>query len=206
LHTIRLVVEGELAGLFDGESTVTFDAGAPMMVIDTSGLKGASPETKALLRLATSNWIRRSTTGSHRQPRVVVHEEAAIELLNDVAGGSGGGLTEKVAGEKVARHDGVSNWYLMHRIADLDALGDRGSAIHSQALGLLADYDTRISYAQHDGELGRSQEIQPLPQPIESQRDRAQWDAMDATSLARTTAKTKRPQRTPTAAPSRSHP
>jgi len=158
-HTVRLVVEGELQGLFDGESTVTFDASAPMMVVDTSALKGASPEAKALLRLATSNWIKRATSGSHRQPRVIVHEEAAVELLNDVAGGGGGGLTEKVAGEKVARHDGVSNWYLLHRIADLDALGDRGSAVHSQALGLLADCDTRISYAQHEGELDRSQEV-----------------------------------------------
>ncbi|MCY1718664.1 hypothetical protein OVA26_17140 [Microbacterium sp. SL62] len=158
-HTVRLVVEGELQGLFDGESTVTFDASAPMMVVDTSALKGASPEAKALLRLATSNWIKRSTSGSHRHPRVIVHEEAAVELLNDVTGGGAGGLTEKVAGEKVARHDGVSNWYLLHRIADLDALGDRGSALHSQALGLLADCDTRISYAQHEGELDRSQEV-----------------------------------------------
>lgn len=158
-HTIRLVVEGELQGLFDGESTVKFDAAAPMMVVDTSALKGASAEAKALLRLATSNWIKRATTGSHRTPRVVVHEEAAVELLNDVAGGGGGGLKEKVSGEKVARHDGTSNWYLLHRIADLDALGDRGSAVHSQALGLLADCDTRVSYAQHEGELDRSQEV-----------------------------------------------
>lgn len=157
-HTIRLVVEGELQGLFDGESTVKFDAAAPMMVVDTSALKGASAEAKALLRLATSNWIKRSTTGSLRVPRVVVHEEAAVELLNDVAGGGGGGLTEKVSGEKVARHDGISNWYLLHRIADLDALGDRDSAVHAQALGLLADCDTKISYAQQEGQLKRSED------------------------------------------------
>lgn len=157
MHTLRLVVEGELHGMFDGESTVSFDAQAPMMVIDTSAFKKASPEAKSLLRLATSNWIKRSTTGSHREPRVIVHEEAAIELLNDVAAAGGGGLTEKVSGEKVARHDGIANWYLLHRIADLDALGDIGSAVHTQALGLLADCDTRISYAQHEGELDRSE-------------------------------------------------
>lgn len=155
MHTLRLVVEGELHGMFDGESTVSFDPAAPMMVIDTSAFKNTSQEAKALLRLATSNWIKRATTGSHKEARVVVHEEAAIELLNDVAGGSGG-LNEKVAGEKVARHDGIANWYLLHRIADLDALGDIGSAVHTRALGLLADCDTRISYAQHEGELDRS--------------------------------------------------
>lgn len=158
-HTIRLTVEGELAGMFDGPSTVAFDPSAPLMAVDTSAMKNAAPEAKALVRLATSNWIRRATTGSHRVPRVIVHEEAAIELLNDVTAGGSAGLTSKVADEKVARHDGVSNWYLLHRIADLDALGDRNSAVHSQALGLLADCDTRVTYAQHEGELERSQQV-----------------------------------------------
>jgi hypothetical protein len=157
-HTLRRVVSGDLAGLFDGPSTVEFDAETPMMVVDTSALKGAAAEAQALARLATANWVRRSTLGGNRQQRVIVHEEAAVELLNDVAGG-GVGLHGKVEDEKVARHLGTSNWYLLHRIADLDALGDRGSALHSQALGLLADCDTRISYGQHSGEIARSQEV-----------------------------------------------
>lgn len=156
-HTLRRVVRGDIAGLFDGPSTVEFDARAPMMVVDTSALKGAAPEARALSRLATANWVRRSTIGGNRAERLIIHEEAAVELLNDVAGGAG--LTSKVEDEKVARHLGTSNWYVLHRIADLDALGDRGSALHSQALGLLADCDTRISYAQHSGELVRSQEV-----------------------------------------------
>lgn len=156
-HTLRRVVSGDLAGLFDGPSTVQFDSDAPMMVVDTSALKGASPEAQALSRLATANWVRRSSLGGNRQARVIVHEEAAVELLNEVAGG--GGLTDKVEDEKVARHLGTSNWYLLHRIADLDALGDRGSSLHSQALGLLADCDTRISYAQHTAEIARSREV-----------------------------------------------
>jgi hypothetical protein len=156
-HSLRRMVHGDLAGLFDGPSTVKFDTNAPMMVVDTSALKGASPEAQALARLATSNWIRRSTFGGNKEPRVIVHEEAAVELLNDVAGGEG--LVERATNEKTARHVGTSNWYLLHRIADLDALGDRGSALHSQALGLLADCDTRVSYAQHIGEIARSSEV-----------------------------------------------
>lgn len=127
------------------------------MVVDTSALKGASPEAQALARLATANWIRRSSLGANRQARVIIHEEAAVELLNDVSGGDG--LADRVEDEKVARHLGTSNWYLLHRVADLDALGDRNSALHSRALGLLADCETRISYAQHSGEIARSREI-----------------------------------------------
>jgi hypothetical protein len=124
------------------------------MVVETSAMKGTSKEAQALARLATSNWIRQATTGSNRKERVVVHEEAAVELLNVVA--SGEGLTERASDEKVARHDGVASWYLLHRIADLDALGDEGTALRSQALGLLADCDTRITYAQHAGEIPRT--------------------------------------------------
>jgi Predicted ATPase len=156
-HSLRRMVSGDLTGFFDGPSTVAFDADAPMMVVDTSALKGASPEAQALARLATANWIRRSSLGANRQARVIIHEEAAVELLNDVSGGDG--LANRVEDEKVARHLGTSNWYLLHRVADLDALGDRNSALHSRALGLLADCETRISYAQHTGEIARSREI-----------------------------------------------
>ncbi|MGN6128356.1 MAG: ATP-binding protein, partial [Humibacter sp.] len=156
-HALRRLVSGDLTGFFDGPSTVAFDADTPMMVVDTSALKGASPEAQALARLATANWIRRATLGSNRQARVIVHEEAAVELLNDVSGGDQ--LADRVEDEKVARHLGTSNWYLLHRIADLDSLGDRDSALHARALGLLADCETRISYAQHVGEIARSREI-----------------------------------------------
>ena len=150
-HRLRRIVAGDLQGLFDGPTTVPFDATAPMMVIDTSRMKATSKLTQELARLATKNWIRQATTGSNRTQRVVVHEEAAVELLNMVAAGEG--LTEQVQDEKVARHDGVAHWYLLHRINDLNALGDDGSAIRSQALGLLADCDTRVTYSQHEAEI-----------------------------------------------------
>ncbi|MBP2437905.1 hypothetical protein [Microbacterium amylolyticum] len=153
-HTMRRLVAGDLAGMFDGPSTVDFDPTSPMMVVDTSGLKSAAADMQALARLATTRWVRNATTGANRRPRVIVHEEAAIALMNDVYGGAG--LMSRVADEKVARHDGTSNWYLLHRIADLDALGDEGSATRTQAIGLLADCETRVSYQQHPGEVARS--------------------------------------------------
>ncbi|MGC0252151.1 hypothetical protein [Pseudactinotalea sp. Z1748] len=153
-HTLRRLVAGDLAGPFDGPSTIRFDPTAPIMTVDTSRLKNANPEMQALSRLATSAWVRNATSGSNRGKRVVVHEEAAIALMNEVHGGSG--LKDRVADEKTARHAGTSNWYLLHRIADLDALGDEGSAMQTQARGLLADCETRVSYQQHAGEIARS--------------------------------------------------
>ncbi|MGF3057335.1 hypothetical protein [Microbacterium sp. YY-01] len=150
-HTLRRLVAGDLAGMFDGISTVMFDPTAPMMVVNTSALKNASPQMQALTRFATSRWVRNATTGSNVRPRVIVHEEAAIALMNDAYGGTG--LKDRVTDEKVARHMGVSNWYLLHRLSDLDALGDHGSAMQTQARGLLADCETRVSFSQHPGEI-----------------------------------------------------
>jgi len=154
-HTLRRLTRGDLAGMFDGPSTVEFDLDVPMMTVDTSALRHAAPEAKAIARLATTNWIRQATLGDNKEPRAMIHEEAAVELQNDVATGSSG-LVEKVVDEKVARHDGIANFYLLHRFADLDALGDQGSALHAQAVGLLSDCDTKINYAQHDADLERS--------------------------------------------------
>jgi len=156
-HTLRRVTVGDLADLMDRPSTVAFDANTPMLTVDTSELLRASAETKALLRLATTDWIERGTPAGPGQARLIVHEEAAVALLNEVAGG--GNLVGRVSDEKTARHKRRSNCYLIHRINDFDALGDRGSALHAQALGLLADCDTRVNYAQHTGELERSSQV-----------------------------------------------
>jgi hypothetical protein len=157
-HTLRRLTKGDLAGMFDGPSTVEFDLDVPMMVVDTSALRRAPQEAQSIARLATMNWIRQATFGANRQPRLMVHEEAAVELQNDVATGSGG-LVDKVIDEKVARHDGTASLYVVHRIADFDALGDQGSALRAQALGLLSDCDTKISYAQHDADIDRSTSV-----------------------------------------------
>ena len=153
-HTMRRLVQGDLAGLFDGESTVTFDASAAMMAVDTSRLRNVAPDMQALARLATTRWMRNATTGANRRPRLIVHEEAAIALMNDVYGGAG--LVDRVADEKVARHDQVSSCYLLHGLADLDALGDAGSAVREQAMRLLNGCETRVTMQQNHGEVERT--------------------------------------------------
>jgi len=144
-HTMRRLVRGDMAGMFDGQSTVRFDDAAPMVSVDTSRLRSASPEARAIMTLITSTWIKQAISVPGRGKRVIIHEEAAIGLLADVTA-SGSGLNDKTEAEKLGRHDDVSNWYLFHRISDLDQLGDKGSAVREQALGLIADADMRIVF------------------------------------------------------------
>lgn len=155
-HTLRRLVHGDAAGLFDGQSTVTFDNDAPMVVVDTSLMRHASMEAQALLRLATQNWIKNATQKGNKTKRVIIHEEAAIALLAESA--DEGGLVDQVVQEKTSRHLGISNWYLLHRISDLDALGDQGSALQTRGLGLLADADLRIIMSQQVDAMPRTTE------------------------------------------------
>ena len=53
---------------------------------------------------------------------------------------------------KLSRALGIANLMVIHRISDLDAVGDADSQNRNLALGLLADCSTKIVYAQERGE------------------------------------------------------
>lgn len=146
-HALRRLTKGDLEGMFDGPSTVSFDTDAPVVVVDTSALKYSSPEAQALVTCVTGHWTKLAISLPNRGKRAIFHEEAAIGLLNDV-NSSGSGLNDKTQQQKLGRDDGVANIYLFHRVSDLDALGDEGSAVRAQALGLVQDTDIRIVLGQ----------------------------------------------------------
>ncbi|PDQ35197.1 MAG: hypothetical protein B5766_07725 [Candidatus Lumbricidophila eiseniae] len=155
-HTLRRLTSGDVAGMFDTYSTVAFNTEAPCVVVDTSGLRTASKEAQAITTLATSTWIKQAVL-HEKVPRLLVHEEAAIAFLADVSSG-GEALADKTVQEKLGRDSNISNMYLMHRLSDMDALGDEGSKLRAQALGLLQDTDTKIFFGQ------AKETVEPLQQ------------------------------------------
>ena len=72
---------------------------------------------------------------------------------------------------KLSRALGIANLMVIHRLSDLDAVGDANSEARNLALGLLADCSTKIIYAQEAGEAAKtggvlglsSTEISQLP-------------------------------------------
>ena len=54
---------------------------------------------------------------------------------------------------KLARATGTANLLVVHRLSDLDAVGDTGTANRALAEGLLADCSTRILYRQEPDQL-----------------------------------------------------
>jgi hypothetical protein len=53
---------------------------------------------------------------------------------------------------KLSRALGIANLMVVHRLSDLDAVGEANSQARNLALGLLADCSTKILYAQESGE------------------------------------------------------
>src|SRR5438445_7503735 len=53
---------------------------------------------------------------------------------------------------KLSRALGIANLMVIHRLSDLDAVGEANSEARNLALGLLADCSTKIIYAQEAGE------------------------------------------------------
>ena len=57
---------------------------------------------------------------------------------------------------KLSRALGIANLMVIHRLSDLDAVGDANSEARNLALGLLADCSTKIVYAQEAGEASKT--------------------------------------------------
>ena len=54
---------------------------------------------------------------------------------------------------KLSRAYGIANLMVIHRLSDLDAVGDATSQTRALATGLLADCSTRITYRQETDQL-----------------------------------------------------
>ena len=55
---------------------------------------------------------------------------------------------------RLARHYGIANMLIFHKLTDLDNVGDSGSAMRALASSLLANAETRIVYRQESDQLG----------------------------------------------------
>src|SRR3546814_14174872 len=55
---------------------------------------------------------------------------------------------------RLARHYGIANMLVFHKLSDLENVGDSGSAMRALASSLLANAETRVVYRQESDQLG----------------------------------------------------
>jgi type IV secretory pathway VirB4 component len=148
-HALRRLVKGDLAGLFDGPSTVTFDPALPMISLDLSQIQG-SDQLIAMVMTCTSAWMEAALTDAESGQRWVIYDEA-WRLMRQPA------LLARMQSQwKLSRGLGIANLLIVHRISDLDAVGDADSEARALARGLLGDCSTKIVYQQEVSEASRT--------------------------------------------------
>jgi len=138
-HALARLVRGDLAGLFDGPSTVSFDPGLPMLSLDLSAISG-SDTLIGLVMTCASTWMEAVLADPAGGQRLVVYDEAWRLLAQPVL------LARMQAQWKLSRAWGLANLMVLHRLSDLEAVGDIGSEARGLAQGLLGDTATRILY------------------------------------------------------------
>lgn len=151
-HALSRCLDGDLAGMFDGESTERFDADLPIMVIDTSALKGASAQARKITNACTAAWVEAAVTSPDAGQRILVYEEGWDSMSDPYS------LARMVEQWKLAREYGIANLLIMHKVADSDMAGDAGSQTQAMAKSLLTDAEIRIVYRQKPDALKATQE------------------------------------------------
>lgn len=145
-HSLLRLISGDLAGVFDGPSTVSFDAASPMISVDLSAFPTGTT-TLPLLMSCTAAWMEGALRDPDSGQRFIIYDEAH-RLLTEAS------LLDRMKDHwKLSRAWGISNVLVLHRISDLDAIGEHDSRARALAEGLLADTSTRIIYRQEKDQI-----------------------------------------------------
>ena len=148
-HALRRLVAGDLQGIFDGPSTVRFDPSLPMVSLDLSRMVENSALTSVLMT-CSSAWMEGALLDPAGGQRYVIYDEAWRLMAYP-------SLLRRMDSQwRLARHYGIANVLVFHKLSDLDNVGDQGSAMRALASSLLANAETRIIYRQEPDQLGQT--------------------------------------------------
>ncbi len=140
--------EGPLRGLFDGPTTPGLELDARLLVIDLHAVRD-SPAVGILMACATA-WmgtqLARGMEHTGRERMINVADEAWKIIQHP---GLGRWFQSNF---KLARQFGVMNLVVLHKLADLQTVGDAGSQAVRIAEGLIADSSTRVIYHQDESQ------------------------------------------------------
>ena len=140
--------------MFDGPSTVSLKWEGRGIVIDLSAVH-QDPEALTVVMIAATGWLQALLAAPEGEdvPR-------RIQVLEEIWALLGSERVAKYfqASQKLARAYGVANISVAHRISDLRAQTDDGTAAAKVSMGLLADTQTRILFRQSSDQIPEATE------------------------------------------------
>ena len=102
----------------------------------------------SVLMTCSSAWMESALLDPNGGQRWVVYDEAWRLMSHPSL------LRRMDAHWRLARHYGLANLLIFHKLSDLENVGDQGSAMRALASSLLANAETRIIYRQESDQLG----------------------------------------------------
>ncbi|MCB0989639.1 MAG: DUF87 domain-containing protein [Acidimicrobiales bacterium] len=141
---IGKLLDGSLRGMFDGQSTERIDWTGRGVVIDLSAVHQDTAALTAVM-IAATGWLQSLLAAPESE-----HVPRRVQVLEEIWALLG---SERVAKyyqscQKLARSYGVANISVAHRIADLRAQTNDGTAAAKVSMGILADTQTQILFRQ----------------------------------------------------------
>ena len=147
---LHRLVEGDLAGMFDGESTATIDWSGPGIVVDLSAVL-QSPAFSSILVCAGA-WLAQVVARKDRQRIIVVDE--CWKAIRDAGFVAWGEETQKLS-----RGYGVQFLTIVQRISDLASQADDGTATAKRAQGFVTEAETKVTFNLSGGEAKASRDV-----------------------------------------------
>ena len=147
---LHRLVEGDLAGMFDGTSTTTVTWSGPGIVIDLSAVL-QSPAFSSILVCAGA-WLAQVVAAKDRQRIIVVDE--CWKAIRDAGFVAWGEETQKLS-----RAYGVQFVTIVQRVSDLAAQADDGTATAKRAQGFVTEAETKVTFALSGGEARASRDV-----------------------------------------------
>jgi hypothetical protein len=138
------LLERTLRGMFDGPTTLHLDwEHSPGLVLDLSAVF-ANADALPLVQMAATSWLQSIMGGLASRDRrgILVDDEVWATLASERA------ARHLQARLKLCRLYGIWNLLICHRLSDLRAQADDGTAAAKIAIGLLADIQTKVIFRQ----------------------------------------------------------
>ena len=145
------LVDGALAGMFDGPTTSGLRLGGPLTSFDLSAVHGS--DALGILMVCAATWLQRLLCRGDGVKRILVLDEAwaclrSLQLARWLQ-----------AAYKLARAHGYAALAVLHRFSDLLAAGAEGSEQVAIARGLVADCETHVMFGLLPKEVELTREL-----------------------------------------------
>jgi hypothetical protein len=181
IYGLGKLLDRSLRGMFDGPTTVRVDWDGPGIVVDLSAVHHDS-DALTLVMIATTAWLQAVLARRDGPPRLQVLDEAWSLLSTE--------RTSRYLQScwKLSRAYGVANLAIVHRLSDLRAQSDDGTAASKMSMGLLADTQTRVLFRQSSDQVHDTARLLELTEPERQllprlAKGRALWKVGDRTAV-----------------------